>query len=183
MYTIATINTEEEDIRKERTIVLYKKPMSNEIDAHTSKFVDAGQGQSPRQDNAISSDTDETLDGSIIEQMMQYRDSQLRLLLYAFLQKEEVIEANNIIGLSPKFIYNLSFPENFIDAMLRPLSMLMNKYIVWGCLFDWYSQLGLAQAKSYGTQLQKIEDDILSMASPAGYEKIPLQPFGPAEKI
>lgn len=174
---------DEEDIRKERRITLHKKPMSDEIDAHTSKFVEGGDSQSVRQDNAISSDTDETLDGTIIEQMMQYRDAKLRMKLEAFMQEETVEEVDNLIALESTFVYNLSLPEEFKDANLRPLGMLMHKYIVWGCLFDWYAQLGLSQAKTYGSQLEEIEDEIMSIASPAGYAKRPLQPFGPAERI
>lgn len=172
-----------EDIRKERKVILHKEPMSNEIDAHTSKFVEAGDGQSVRQGNAVSSDTSETLDGSIIEQMMQYRDAKLRMIFQAFLQEEDIVETDNLLGLESTFEYNLSLPEEFNDASLRPLCMLMHKYIVWGCLFDWYSQLGLSQARIYGAQLKDIEDEIQSLTSPAGYAKRPLQPFGPAERI
>ncbi len=179
---IIEINTEE-DARKDRTIILHKKPMSDEIDAHTSKFVDANAAASPRQENAISSDTDERLDGSIIEQLMQYRDAKLRILLESFMQDETITGVDNLIGMSPVFEYNLSLSEEFNDAGLRPLAMLMHKYIVWGCLFDWYAQLGSAQAKTYGAQLEDIETEILSMASAEGYAKRPLQPFGPAYKI
>lgn len=181
-YPIIEINTED-DARKDRRIVLHKAPMSNEIDAHTSKFVEAGDGQSVRRDNAISSDSDETLDGSILEQMMRYRDAELRKILEAFLQEEEVYVVDNLVHLEPIFVYNLSLPEDFNDANLGSLATLMHKYIVWGCLFDWYAQLGSAQARAYGSQLEDLEEEIKSMTSPAGYAKRPLQPFGPAERI
>lgn len=182
-FTIIEIN-EEEDIRKERKITLHKKLMADEIDAHTSKYVEAGEIQSPRQGNAISSDTRETLDGSIIEQMMQYRDAKLRNIFEPFLQEEEILEVDDTISEEETtFVYNLSLPEEFNDALLRPLGMLMHKYIVWGCLFDWYAKLGLAQARTYGAQLEDIEDEIESYISLPGYAKRPLQPFGPAEKI
>lgn len=181
-YPIIEINTED-DVRKERKVVLHKEPMSNEIDAHTSKFVDANVADSPRQENAISSDGNETLDGAIIEQLMQYRDAKLRNILEAFLQEENVLVVDNLLHIEPVFVYNLSLPEDFNDANLRSLAMLMHKYIVWGCLFDWYAQLGSAQARTYGSQLEEIEEEIGSMTSPAGYAKRPLQPFGPAYKM
>lgn len=179
---IIVIN-DEGDVRKERKVTLHKARMSTEIDAHTSKFVEAGDSQSVRRDNAVSSDSEETLDGSIIEQLMQYRDSKLRIILEAFMQEETVLEVDDLIELEPVFKYHLSLPEEFNDANLRALAMLMHKYIVWGCLFDWYAQLGSAQATTYGSQLQDIEDEIKSMLSPEGYAKRPLQPFGPAEII
>ena len=181
-YSIFEINTED-DVRKDRMIVLHKEPMSNEIDAHTRKFVEAGDMKSVRQENAISSDSDETLDGSILEQMMRYRDAKLRRILEAFLQEEEVHVVDNLIHLEPTFVYKLSLPEDFNDSNLQALSTLMHKYIVWGCLFDWYAKLGLAQARTYGSQLEDLEEEIQSMTSPAGYAKRPLQPFGPAYRI
>lgn len=181
-YPIIVIN-DEEDIRKERKITLHKEPMSNEIDAHTSKYVEAGDMQSPRQGNAISSDTHETLDGSIIEQFMQYRDAKLRNILDPFMKEVKVLEVDNLLLLKPVFVYDLSLPEDFNDALLRPLCILMHKYIVWGCLFDWYAKLGLSQARTYGSQLEDIEKEIDSLISQPGYAKRPLQPFGPAERI
>lgn len=169
------------DSYKGRKITLHKEPMYQEIDGHTSKFVEAGD--SPvKQGNAVSSDTAEDLDGSLITRLMEYRDAKLRD--FFVLQEECIHEVSNIITEVATYDYNLLLPEDFNDAQLKSLAMLMHKYIVWGTLFDWYTQLGLMnEAAAYGRQLEQVEEDIRSMINTAGYEKIPLQPFGPAYKI
>lgn len=168
---------------KQRKAVLHKGLMAKEVDAHSFKFVDASGAPTLRQENAISSDTDEALDGSIVSRLMDYRDAMLRKLLEAFMQKEDIVEVDNLTDSQDTFVYNFSLPVEFNDAILRPLCILMHKYIVWGCLFDWYTELGATQqANNYGRQLKDAEEDILSMVSSEGYAKRPLQPFGPANK-
>lgn len=74
-------------------------------------------------------------------------------------------------------------PESMDDTVLRPLAEYIHRFLVFGALYDWYSQFGMAQAAVYGSQLDEIEaglDDILRGGS---IVKRPLQPFGPAEKI
>lgn len=169
--------------KKPRRIKLHKGPMEQEINAHTYKYVEAGQIPTPQQQNAISSDTDEVLDGSVISRLMDYRDSQLRLLIKGAMKKVEILEVDNLQYLAPIYVYDLELSLEFNDAGLKALANLMHKYIVWGVLFDWYSQLGLAEANVYGSQLADIEAAIKSDIYPAGYAKRPMQPFGPAHKM
>lgn len=169
--------------RKERRIKLLKTPIENDINAHTSKYVEAAKAPTIQQENAIASDTDETLDGSVISRLMDYRDAKLRMLIKGAMKEVEILEADNCQYMEPIYVYDLLLSEKFNDALLRPLASLMHKYIVWGCLFDWYSQLGLAEANIYGAQLSDIEDDIKADLFPAGYAKRPMQPFGPAYKL
>ena len=176
-------DTDEGQEKKCRRIVLHKAPMEQEIDAHTYKFTEAADMQSPKQANAVSSDTDETLDSSVISRMMEYRDSQLRLLIKGALREEQVYQVDNGQVLVPDFIDNLELSERVNDAALKAVATLMHKYIVWGCLFDWYAQIGSAQARVYGAQLEDIEAEIKSVVFPAGYAKKPMQPFGPAHKM
>lgn len=169
---------------KDRRITLHKEPMAQEIDGHTSKFVDAANMPTNLQSDTVASDTDETLDGTLIGQFMEYRDAKLRKFLKGSMKKEtEITEVDNYLDASPDFLYDLTLPVEFNDALLRPLALLMHKYIVWGCLFDWYSQLGLAEASIYGQQLKDIEEEIQDNLYPAGYAKRPMQPFGPAKRM
>lgn len=184
MIPVVVIDNESSvEERKERRVVLHIEPMTQEIDAHTSKYVEANEPGNVRQQNAISSDTDETVDGSVIVQMMEYRDSKLRVLLHSSLKEEEVLEADNYLHIKPAYFYDLMLPVSFNDANLKSLAILMHKYIVWGVLYDWYNQLGAAQARVYGAQLEDLEQEIKSDLYPAGYAKRPMQPFGPAKRF
>lgn len=181
---MVTINTEPVEERKDRTINIDATKVYYEIDAHTSKFV-AGKGMPVRQENSTASDSHANLDGDIIKRLVDYRDAKLRNVLEGFMsENDEIISADNTVTQSGGYSYILSFPLDFKDALLRPLATFIHKYLVWGTLFDWYTQLGLNdEAVMYGRQLEDIENEIERIVNTAGYEKIPLQPFGPAYKI
>lgn len=177
---IPCIDTDTLPLRKERTITLYIEAMAQEVDAHTSKFTDANAEGNVKQLDAIASDSEESLDGTVIARLMEYRDAKLRVKLGDFLSYKEILEADNSICNNGMYIYELSLPHCWKDAGLKALAMIMHKYIVWGTLYDWYVQVGSAEANAYGRQLEDIESDLDSAISSPGYATVPLQPWGPA---
>ena len=151
--------------KKPRRIKLHKGPMEQEINAHTYKYVEAGQIPTPQQQNAISSDTDEVLDGSVISRLMDYRDSQLRLLIKGAMKKVEILEVDNLQYLAPIYVYDLELSLEFNDAGLKALANLMHKYIVWGVLFDWYSQLGTGGTVSGTGRALKVHNPAIKVVA------------------
>ena len=177
MTPIIRINTQE-DPKKERKITLHKDLIYQEVDSYTSKFVDAQAPGTTQQQDALASDSEETLDGTIVTRLMEYRDSQLRTFLGASLKEEVVTSVDNVMNTEETTLeYDLLLDMDFRDSGLKALAMLLNKYIVWGVLFDWYNQHGSAQAKNCEVQLQELERQIHSAIHPAGYATRPLQPF------
>ena len=155
------------DVRKARKIKLFKEPMLQEIDAHTSKYVEAAE-LNIKQGNAISSDSEENLDGSIMSRLMGYRDAKLRKSLNPFLGEKTVSEADNLTSNEPAYTYELKLPPDFNDARLQAITELMHRYIVWGSLSDWFAQMNLKEANIYNTD--DISEQINSLLY---YQQIP----------
>lgn len=164
---------------KQRVINITKTRIYDEVDGHTHKFTSAEQ-MPLLSTNAIASDGAESLDGALMAQFAEYRDAKLRYILKGVLAQEEVTEVTDaVLYDEEKFKYTLEVPEEYPDNNLRPLAVLMHKYIVWGVLYDWYNQVGNSAAKVYGQQLEDLQDDIRALLFAGDYTKRPAQPFGP----
>ena len=127
----------------------------------------------------------EDLDGLVLAEHVAIRDAALRKRLQRVLVDEEVLTANNRLEAEPnKFTYTLSLPDCFKDVTLKPLARFMHRYIVYGVLYDWYTELGLLQqASPYGQQMTLMEEEIAGALKGPSIQWKPPQPFGPAQKM
>lgn len=175
------ITTECRDEKKRRVIILYKQAMFDEVDAHTSKWVEAAQPEKIEQQNAISSDTTEDLDGAIVTRLMDNWKSRLCRIIKSVLAEVIDLFADDAVELANRYRFTFDFPEEFEDAMLEPFKDTMHKYIVWGILYDWYRLHGVtSEAAVYKQELDELKKELESDIHPDGYAKRPMQPFGPA---
>lgn len=177
------IDTRDNTPTKDRVIKIVKARLYDEVDAHTHKYTTAEQSPILTA-NAVASDNNESLDGALIAQFAEYRDAKLRYILKGVLKAEEITEVTDaVLYDEEQYIYNLAVPVDYPDTNLRPLAVLIHKYLVWGTLYDWYNQVGSAEARVYGSQLDDLQSEIQSMLFSADYTKRPAQPFGPAKRL
>lgn len=178
------IASDESTDKKRRLIEIHKSEVLKDIDLFTHKHVDAREDMGLRSGNAVSSDTSEGVDGAVIARYVKFRDSQLRNKMQFALDDTYDEYADDTLSVEDeKFRYRLLVPEGFNDNTLRPLAEYIHRFLVYGALFDWYSQFGMPQAAVYGTQLKSMEDSIVGALRGPSIVKRPMQPFGPANKI
>ena len=167
---------------KRRTVEIYKNEVYKDIDLYTHKHVDAREDMGLRTGNAVSSDASENVDGAVLARYVEFRDAQLRTKIQFALVAQNEYYADDDLNLEKdKFIYNLSVPDGFNDNTLRPLAEYIHRFLVFGALYDWYSQFGMQQAAVYDTR--DLLDNIIGALRGPSIVKRPMQPFGPAEKI
>jgi hypothetical protein len=170
--------------KKERRITIYKNEVFKDIDLYTHKHVDAHEEMGLRSANAVSSDNSESVDGSVIARYVEFRDAQLRRRLRFALASETKECADDDITLeSNVYRYDLLLPQSFDDNTLRAVAEYFHRFLVFGALYDWYSQFGMAQAGVYGQELKELEEEINSVLRGPSIVKRPMQPFGPAHKF
>lgn len=171
--------------KKIRVVEVFKNNVYGDIDKHTFKYTDASDIQSPRQENAIASDTGEALDAATVSELVEFRDAQLRRIVVSRLApKNDFISDDDARLIDNKYRYVFEFPVEFNDNLLRPLAKYFRRFLAWGALYDWYAQMGLLQqANTYKTELDNIENEIRSIMVTPSIVKRPMQPFGPAQKL
>ena len=175
---------EKEEADKTRKVEIYKNEVFKDIDLYTHKHVDAREDMGNRSANAVSSDNSENVDGAVIARYVEFRNAQLRYLLqFCLLETTEEYADDDITLEDNKYTYVFTVPDGFNDNTLRPLAEYIHRFLVWGALFDWFSQFGMPQAAVYGAQLDGIEEQINSILRGPSIVKRPMQPFGPANKI
>lgn len=165
---------------KSATIKIYKSLVTSEIDALTFKRVDGVlSAESDQLKNAVSSDTEESLDATILIRCMESRDALLRQRLTFCIKRnnEEDIIVTNEVDQNEAFEYNLSVPDSCDRQKLKALAQKIHNYIVQGALHDWYSIQNL-KGNVGADELEEMESDIVCMLR-SSYVKRPLQPFGP----
>lgn len=181
---IQIIGEEQEDPRKPRRVIIIKQQVYQDVEAHTYKYTEAAQLQSVKQENSISADTTETLDGASIARFVEFRNAKLRKALQSYMPEEEHFEADDTLDLENCFVFWFNLPLEFKDSLLRALTEYIHRFLVWGALYDWYRQLGLqAQAAAYKTDMDELEAEIKGFLRVPSRAKKPLQPFGPAHKM
>jgi len=168
---------------KARRITISKSDLFADIDSLTFKFGDSSELVDGRRLNALVSDSGENLDSRLLEKHIEYRDAQLRRLLQSALSETESESADSAVDGGTEFVYEFSLPDSFRDSQLRPLALLMHRYLIWGALYDWYAAgLGVGQANVFASELSTIEQAINSTVRVPSRTKRPLQPFGPAKR-
>lgn len=185
MTPVQIINNDIPEVTKTRIVDVYKNEVYKDVDLYTHKHVDSREDMGARSGNAVSSDTSETVDGSVIARFVEFRDAQLRRKISYALNEEWRPYADDQITLEKNvYRYALVLPEGFKDSTLRVIAEYFHRFLVFGALADWYRQFGMAQqAAAYESQLDDILKDINSLTRPDSIVKRPLQPFGPAQKI
>lgn len=169
----------------EATIRIMKEIVLASIDAQTFKRVDGVlSAESDQIKNAISSDSEESLDKHILHEHMEQRDAVIRKRLAFCLQEldyyntgDEMVATNLLETDIPFFEYKLSVPEGFDRQRLQVLAKKMHNYIVQGTLHDWYATQNMKGNVSK-EELDRLEDEVVCMLR-SSYVKRPLQPFGP----
>lgn len=170
---------------KSRAIDLFKSDIYKSIEGITQKHTDAmGDSVDVKVRDSVAADPAEDLDGIVLAEHVAIREATLRKRLQRVLEDEEVESANNRLDAQDNtFHYALVLPEVIKDTILKPLARYMHRYIVYGVLFDWYSELGLTQQASvYERQVTLMEQEIAGALKGPSITKKPLQPFGPAGK-
>lgn len=187
--------SEVEEAAKHKTITIKKSRVFQDIDLLTHKHTDGNDTfsspenrnrflYSPQTKNARSSDINESVDHEVISRYVEFRDSRLRDLMQRHLATVEYTSATDALRHDEEtYVYNIIVDEEFNDNTLLPLTEYIHRYLVYGALYDWYSQFGIAQAGVYGSQLDKLEEDITSALRGPSIAKRPLQPFGPKDPI
>lgn len=169
---------------KVRTAVIIKSELHRDIDSLTYKYAE-GRDWAQQRINAASSDTEEWMDGHIINRHIEFRDAKLRrFMAFAMADDVEVRKCDDIMPNDPRIIYKFWLPVGFKDALFQALTNYIHRYLVWGALFDWYgASLGDDQAALFRQELDELETSIVNLLRTPSYTKRPLQPFGPAKKI
>lgn len=167
-------------MKKIATIKLYKALLITDIDAQTYKRVDGVlSGESDQLRNALSSDSEETLDQTILCRHLESRDSKLRSKLTFCLadQDDGDLSASNEIDQSESFNYSLEVPDKFDKQRCKMLAQRMHDYLLQGTLYDWYATQNM-KGNVGSAELEEMESSIVSMLR-SSYVKRPIQPFGP----
>lgn len=172
------------------TIHLSKKEIDYDIDARTYKRNDAtpdlanDRESSERIANAVSSDTSEDLDGSIIVRYRDLRDAMLRKYLKFCLVKPctEDCHFSNVPDLDREYKYVLNVPDEMTNSDIQSICARMHEYIVRGTLYDWYTGMGM-KATDDEFAIDELADDLAGDLRGNSWVNRPLQPFGPAKNI
>lgn len=165
---------------KTATINIYKALVLADVDASTFKRVDGVlAGESDQLKNAVSSDSEESLDMNMLHGYMETRDAEIRAsLAFALVDEEDdLVVSNELDKDKASFEYRLQVPEGFNKTRLAGLARLIHNYIVQGTLLSWYANHNMTGNVSADT-LEDLELSIVC-ALRVGFTKKPLQPFGP----
>lgn len=183
-YVLQTINDTSGE-KKVRNVDIYKNLVYKDIELHTFKHVDASGSQDVVVRNAVAADPAEGVDSAVIARFVAFRDAKLRnILQFALVEEPQAYADDGLDLVDDRFRYWMKLPSNFRDSTLQALAEYMHRFLVFGALYDWYSQMGMTQQASvYGSQLQELEDEISSILRGPSIAKRPMQPFGPAEKF
>lgn len=164
-------------------ISLKKNEILYDIDALTYKKTEASlQDADIKIRNAVSSDSTENLDGSIISRFADYRDSELREMLMFCLRPNPVPYADNIQEQAPSYEYRLVVDRRFDGNRLRIAAQKMHQYIVMGATYDWYINLSVTPPFSR-MEIESTGEEIVGMLRGRSWRTRPMQPFGPSGHI
>lgn len=105
-----------------------------------------------------ASDTADGLDLRIIQRGLEYRDARLRDVLAFALAKVNIESVDNTIDVGEKLMYHLSIEDTIKDNILKPLAIIIHRYLVDGILYDWYAKsMGMKQSQVYEAELLEME--------------------------
>ena len=167
-------------MRKSAVITIYKNFVLADIDAQTFKRVDGAlAAESDQVKNALSSDSEEQLDGNILHRYIEKRDSMIRKRLAFCLEVDkDDLSVDNLLEKDVlTFEYRLMVPDVFDKQRLKIVARKIHEYLVQGSLCDWYATHNM-EGNVSASELEDIESEIICMLR-TSHVKRPLQPFGP----
>ena len=146
---------------KQRRITLYKNDIMEEIDRLSYKLAETSVGGEAG-DN-ISTDSEDSLDAKVLDDLMDVRDSIIRKRLSFCLQQETIYEISNRDEAEHEYIFDVILPESFPDKDLKTAVHLMHSYYVKATLMDWYDKIGTAYGGSMALEVMQLESKIVDI--------------------
>lgn len=146
---------------KERTLTLYKSQVHKDVDKLTYKLSE-GTSEGIIKD-VIASDSEDGLDGALIDIYIDNRFTELRKLLGFCLKDELILSLNNERDLSDKIDFILVLPDEFKDKTLREAISYMHQYVVKGVLLDWYTNIGSSYGSPLVAEVETMKNKVLDI--------------------
>ena len=84
----------------------------------------------------VATDTEDELDGAIINSFLEGREAVLRKRLTFCLIEEECVEIDNTNAMNSDFVFQFQLSKEFNDREMRTAVQLMHQYLVKGTLVD-----------------------------------------------
>lgn len=166
---------------KSKRIILHKNQVLYDIEGIAYKNSEVA-GLETKEKNAISADHNETLDGRLLDRMMDTRDAQIRKRLrFCLAPTIADVSCDNPDG-KQEYIYDLHLSDKFDDNMLNIVKVDMHDYLVKGVLLDWYKKMGVTPPVTDGELEEHLSSIVNTLRTPS-YMKAPMQPFGPSKKF
>lgn len=188
MYKIRKINIEKAELYKDIERATYKRGET----ILTNKVKDETQA-----------DTDMTLDKALLDRFLRLRDAKVRTKLMAkltpkpYVQHIPVLEWNHkryegnpnvpsyitspAEGNDDFLVYSLYFTCEWDDNRLAPMGEYIYAYLLKGCIWDWYNELGQEPPRGLADELNTCLDMIASLVKGKSYAQRPLNPFGTSD--
>lgn len=163
---------------KTRRIILHKDQVLYDIEGLAYKLTEASALEGKAK-NTMAADHNETLDGRLLARLTDLRDARMRKRLRFALKSATQLVACDNPSESKEYIYDLVLDEKFDDNMLEAVKTEMHEYVVRGALYDWYKKLGLQTSAIEQSEVDALEDSVVSVLRTPSYVRRPMQPFGP----
>lgn len=163
---------------KTRRIILHKDQVLYDIEGLAYKLTEAIALEGKAK-NTMAADHNETLDGRLLARLTDLRDARMRKRLRFALKSATQPVACDNPSESKEYIYDLVLDEKFDDNMLEAVKTEMHEYMVRGALYDWYKKLGLQVTAIDQSEVDALEESVVSVLRTPSYVRRPLQPFGP----
>ena len=145
---------------KTKKIVLHVDNILREIDQLSYKLGETVLEGTPSKD-AVSTDSDDTLDGDILRNLLDARDAQIRKRLAFCLTECDVEEIHDCDCERHVLVYEVSVPEDARAISMRAALTAMHDYMVKGTLMDWYNRIGTAYGATLAVEVQQLESRII----------------------
>lgn len=161
-----------------KRIILHKNQLLYDIEGLAYKYTEAA-GLEPKPKNVVAADHNEELDGRLLHRKMDLRDAKLRMSLRFCLKSVDQEWSCDDPDTADEYVYNVSVQDTFDGNVLPAIKTLMHEYIVKGTLYDWYTKMGIQTTAVTLDEVEKLEEQAVSMLRGRSYLKAPMQPFGP----
>lgn len=171
---------EKDSFKKTRRVVLRTSSILKDIDSLTYKLTDTVNIDGINKDS-VASDVEESLDGSILNRLLDARVSNLRKRLSFCLADETIIEVDNNNTACSEYVFDFILPKTFKDHDLKVAGSMMHDYVVRGILLDWYTKLGTNIGASLFSEVTALESKLVDLFREPSFVKhstIFYQPYG-----
>lgn len=148
-----------ENTTKERTIVLHKNEIYNDVEHYTYKLAETSVPDVGTRDS-LQADTGETLDRYLIIRMADYRITEIRKKIAFALKKMEYSSVYNERNENPDYVFSLVLPEKFDDNRLLTATNIFHQYVVKGTLLDWYRHCGTSVGENLVGDVARLENEV-----------------------